>query len=130
MAGLTATLQLSSTTLFPTPLDYTATNNCAINGDFNGFNTISVGTSNVKLNLATISGGTAQSLYSYFSIPAAAVTGVYVGYTGATPFLTLQPGDFAFLPIGSGLGSTSDIVAVNFGNPTAVALNFFIGERV
>lgn len=130
MAGLTATIQLTSTTLFPTPLDFTATNNCGIDGNFNGFNTINVGQTNTRLNLATISGGTAQSLYSYFSIPTTASTGVYIGYTGATPFLNLQPGDFAFLPIGSGQGTTADIVAVNFGNPTPVALNYFIGGRI
>jgi len=130
MSTLTTLMQISSADIFPTPVDFTISNDNAVNGSYSGFNTFSIGATARQLNITTFSATGTNSLYSYFAVGTAAATGVYVGYEDQNPFLAMSPGDFAFFPLGQGATSTmSDIVARTFGGSTNVSLTYFFGEK-
>jgi hypothetical protein len=130
MGTLKTTLKVESTDLFPTPVSFTNVNNNGVNGNFNGFNTLTCSTAYAQLNTTTIDG---TGCYLYLQSPSTNVRDIAVGYTGQAPLATatgtliyLSPGDVAFVPVG--VGAT----AANIGAFTpsgSATLYFFIGEK-
>ena len=130
MGTLKTTLKVESTDLFPTPVSFTNVNNNAINGNFNGFNTLSVTTSPSQLNVTTIDG---TGCYLYLQSPSTNTRGIGVGYTGQTAgtggtgsLIYLSPGDTAFVPVG--IGATAPNIQA-FAASGSATLYFFIGEK-
>jgi len=131
MGTLKSTLKLESTDLFPTPVSFTVVNNNTVSGDVAGFNNVTVGTSNVLLNLASID---ATGAYLYAQSPSTNSGMVYIGYTGqgqlansATgTFIVLSPGDVAFAPVGMGTAANNVIAKASAAGQQ---LNFFFGEK-
>ena len=131
MSTLTTLMQISSEDLFPTPVDFTVSNDNTVAGNYSGFNTYNIGATPTQLNITTFTATGTNALYSYFAIGTASATGVFIGYENQNPFLALSPGDFAFFPLGQGTGATamSDITAYSFGGSTSVPLTYFFGEK-
>jgi hypothetical protein len=131
MGTLKSTLKIESTDLFPTPVSFTVVNNNVVNGDVAGFNNVTVGTSNVLLNLATIDG---TGVYLYAQSPSTNSGIISIGYTGQAQvnaatgtFLRLSPGDVAFCPVGASGAGSPNIIAV--ASTASQQLNFFLGEK-
>ena len=135
MGTLKTTLKVESTDLFPTPVSFTVVNNNAVNGNFNGFNTVALTTAYSTLNATTIDG---TGAYLYLQSPSTNVRDIAVGYTGQTAtepaastggtgtLIYLSPGDVAFVPVGN--GATAGNIGAFTPSGTAT-LYFFIGEK-
>ena len=132
MGTLKTTLKVESTDLFPTPVSFTVVNNNAVNGNFNGFNTVALTTAYSALNATTIDG---TGAYLYLQSPSTNSGNIAVGYTGQTAgagatalatLVYLSPGDTAFLPVGIGATAATVVATTQSGTAT---LYFFIGEK-
>ena len=135
MGTLKTTLKVESTDLFPTPVSFTNVNNNGINGNFNGFNTVTIAAgASAALNSSVID---ATGAYLYLQSPATNGTGIAVGYSGQTAATTgfgggtgsliyLSPGDTAFVPVGMGVTAANIHAWCPGGTAT---LYFFIGEK-
>ncbi len=124
MGTLKTTLKVESTDLFPTPVSFTQVNNNAINGDFSGFNVLTVNAVPTALNITAIS----TSAYVYLQAPSTNTGSVVVwnenaaGTDGPIQVSTLSPGDVAFFPY----GGVENLVATG---PITDKLYFFVGEK-
>lgn len=133
MGTLKTTLKIESTTLFPTPVNFTVINNNTVEGSFSGFNSVIVNSSTgTQMNLGVIDGA---SGYAYLYARNSGSTGIINLYTedpsspGATAYFSkLYPQDIAFLPYSSEDNSVRNLYADCTGSSTA-ALEYFIGER-
>lgn len=134
MGTLKTTLKVESTDLFPTPVSFTVVNNNGINGNFNGFNTVTLTTANSLLNASVIDG---TGAYLYAQSPSTNTSPISIGYTGqgaaaltgnTATLIYMTPGDVAFVPIGVG-ATCASIIAATVGAGTSATLNFFIGEK-
>ena len=135
MGTLKTTLKVESTDLFPTPVSFTNVNNNGVNGNFNGFNTLTCSTTFAQLNTATID---ATGCYLYLQSPSTNVRDIAVGYAGQTAtvpaastggtgtLIYLSPGDVAFVPVGN--GATAGNIGA-FTPSGSATLYFFLGEK-
>lgn len=125
MGTLKTTLKVESTDLFPTPVSFTVVNNNSVNGNYSGFNNLTV--TSVAQNLNTIAAG-ATGAYVYLQSLATNPAGIaiIIEEDSATveKFATLYPGDVAFLPYNSAAGQ----IKARAASGTA-SLNFFVGDR-
>ena len=138
MGTLKTTLKVESTDLFPTPVSFTVVNNNGVNGNFNGFNTLTVTSASHKLNVAAINGtGQTAGAYLYAQAPSTNQFAVCIGYTGQTgagttdgSFVFLSPGDVAFVPVGGSIvGTINDVYAYTTSLAATGTIYYFLGEK-
>lgn len=130
MATLKATLNISSTDLFPIPVNFTETVIETIGGNRSSFMTkvLAAGASNIALYNA-IAPGTGI-LYFYFkaAILNANTIDIEIVQGGNTvSALRLSPGDIAILPIDANVSTT--VQADNNAVGAPATLQYFYGEK-
>jgi hypothetical protein len=138
MATLVSTIKLASSTLFPTPINFTVPVTENIMGDA-AFSTIILGADTIGgENTANIYGpttgaaGSSEVVYVYLNAAADNTAPVLVNITddtaGTSVAMKLIAGDFAWFPLyAAGAGVTVQLENTDAVNTATV--NYFYGER-
>jgi hypothetical protein len=137
MATLKATLNITSNTLFPIPVNFTETVNETVNGSHSSFSTNVIAPNATETLFQSASGsGTSGILYFYFKAAATNADVVIVKITRndtpafvSVPIFRIAAGDIAILPIDANDTSGIVITATNNSGSSSVTLQYFYGEK-
>jgi hypothetical protein len=136
MATLKATLNLTSTSLFPIPVNFTETVNETINGNHSSFSTNVIAPSvTTTIFASAAASGTSGILYFYFKGATTNADTVDIQITRNTgpisncSFLRIGAGDLAILPVDASDASGITITATNNSGSTSATIQYFYGEK-
>lgn len=136
MATLVSAIKLTSSNLFPTPINFTVPVTETVNGDV-AFSTVILGSTG-DTPTANIYGptdgaaGSSEVVYLYLNAATANTSPVLVNVTNESDttiaVMSLLPGDFAWFPVyAPGAGVTVELQNTDPANTASV--NYFYGEK-
>jgi hypothetical protein len=132
MASITSTIKLATTSLFPTPVNFTlpVVETVALDA---AFSTVVVAEDDAATVYSTAAAvGSSKVVYFYLQAPSTnPADGILVTLddgTNAAQVLKLVPGDFAWFPVYAN-ASGVEVVLTNPNLSTPATVNYFYGEK-
>lgn len=131
MSTLKTSINLSSTTLFPTPVNFTKAVTENISGGNNGFSSVEISAASSQMLFSTDSNANGSVLYFYAETPTTnpAAIDLSISYDQTTLyFARLNPGDVIYMPLWADVSGGIEVTADNGIGGTSI-IQYFIGTR-